>query len=93
MCVPHEATWLRGRWGPDSAHALLAKPHSHSGIPFPNLLEGALRAGGGRGSEPLRRGSEKDMPSLTHVGLNRARPAEGACGSPPFSCPAHQHHP
>ena len=52
MC---EAAWLTGRWGPDSVHTLLAKPHSHSGIPFPNLLEGALRAGGGRGPEPLKR--------------------------------------
>ena len=49
VCVPHEAARPRGRWGPASAHALQAKLHSHSGIPFPNLLEGALRAGGGRG--------------------------------------------
>lgn len=52
---PREAAWLRGRWGPEPVHALLAKPGSHSGTPFLKLLEDALRASGSRGSEPLRR--------------------------------------
>ena len=36
---------------------------------------------------------EKDTPSLTCVGSNRACPAEGARGLPPLSRPARQHHP
>lgn len=91
MCAqvpPHEAAWLRGRWGPEPVHALLAKPGSHSGTPFLKLLEDALRAGGSRGSEP-----EKDVPSLTCMTLNRACPAEGDLGSPRLSHPMGQCHP